>query len=162
MSGGNETALMAAKAMNLPFHNIAKWSDFRRKLLIPPPKITAKLKPGTLESVETMINCKVKHPHLLAQALVSSITILWQYLVYFCIRETHASVSAFERVSYERLEFLGDAILEFCMSRTLIGFSLLTVAVIVRHIFERNRQLLPGSMTVLKVFFFTFEPVASF
>ncbi|KAJ7228751.1 hypothetical protein GGX14DRAFT_346266 [Mycena pura] len=117
MSGGNETALMAAKAMNLPFHNIAKWSDFRRKLLIPPPKITAKLKPGALESVETMINCKVKHPHLLAQAL------------------THASVSAFERVSYERLEFLGDAILEF---------------LIVRHIFERNRQLLPGSMTVLK------------
>ncbi|KAJ7129775.1 hypothetical protein C8R44DRAFT_850822 [Mycena epipterygia] len=117
LSGGSDTALMAAKAMNIPFPNVEKWSDFGRKLLIPPATITAKLKPGALQAVETIIQHKFKHPHLLAQAL------------------THASVSAVERVSYERLEFIGDAILDF---------------LVIRHIFERDSKLSPGGLTLLK------------
>ncbi|KAF8211200.1 hypothetical protein K438DRAFT_1568952 [Mycena galopus ATCC 62051] len=117
LSGGGDTALMAAKAMNIPFPNAEKWSDFGYKLLIPPPTISAKLRPGALEAVETIINHKLKHPHILAQAL------------------THASVSGFDRVSYERLEFLGDAILEF---------------LVLRHAFERNPNLSPGGLTLLK------------
>jgi endoribonuclease Dicer len=61
---------MAAKAMNIPFPNVEKWSDFGRKLLIPPPTISAKLKPGALQEVETIIKHKFKHPYILAQALV--------------------------------------------------------------------------------------------
>ncbi|KAJ7276292.1 hypothetical protein B0H12DRAFT_1227452 [Mycena haematopus] len=117
LSGGGDTALMAAKAMNIPLPNIEKWSDFGHKLLIPPPTISAKLKPGALQAVETIINHKFKYPHILAQAL------------------THASVSGFERVSYERLEFIGDAILEF---------------LVLRHVFERNQKLSPGALTLLK------------
>lgn len=70
LSGGGECALMAAKAMNIPFRNIEKWPDFGRKLLIPPATISAKLKPGALQAVETIIRHKFKHPHILAQALV--------------------------------------------------------------------------------------------
>ncbi|KAJ7095296.1 hypothetical protein B0H15DRAFT_775415 [Mycena belliarum] len=117
LSGGSDTALMAAKAMNIPFPNIEKWSDFDRKLLIPPSTITAELRPGGLHAVEDIINHKFKHPHILAQAL------------------THASVSAAERVSYERLEFIGDAILDF---------------LVIRYIFDRDSKLSPGGLTLLK------------
>lgn len=74
MSGGSDTALMAAKAMNIPFPNVEKWSDLGRKLLIPPPIISAKLKPGALQAVEAIVNHKFKHPHLLAQALVGTLS----------------------------------------------------------------------------------------
>ncbi|KAJ7699997.1 hypothetical protein B0H17DRAFT_1196016 [Mycena rosella] len=117
LSGGSDTALMAAKAMNIPFPNVEKWSDFGRKLLLPPPTVTAKLKGGALQAVEAIVNHQFKHPHILAQAL------------------THASVSAVERVSYERLEFIGDAILDF---------------LVIRHIFERDSKLTPGGLTLLK------------
>ncbi|KAJ7781333.1 hypothetical protein B0H16DRAFT_1658943 [Mycena metata] len=117
LSGGNETALMAAKALHIQLPNVEKWSDFGRKLLIPPPMISAKLKPGALQAMENIIKRKFKHPHLLAQAL------------------THASVSDYQRVSYERLEFIGDAILEF---------------LVIRHIFERDQNLTPGALTLLK------------
>ncbi|KAJ6516002.1 hypothetical protein C8R45DRAFT_958371 [Mycena sanguinolenta] len=117
LSGGSDAALMAAKTMNIPFPKATKWSDFGHKLLIPPSTISAKLKPETLQAVETIINHKFKHPHILAQAL------------------THASMSGYERVSYERLEFIGDAILEF---------------LVLRHVFERNPNLAPGGLTLLK------------
>ncbi|KAJ7937137.1 ribonuclease III [Mycena leptocephala] len=101
LSGGSDTALMAAKAMNIPFPNVEKWSDFGRKLLIPPPTISAKLKPGALQ----------EHPYILAQAL------------------THASVSGYERVSYERLEFgamvSNSALAAVCISSGLYNHLLL-------------------------------------
>lgn len=105
---------MAAKAMNIPFPNADKWSDFGHKLLIPPPTISAKLKPGALQAVETIINHKFKYPHILAQALVRRSVSQHFCAVAYLFAQTHASVSGFERVSYERLEFIGDAILEFC------------------------------------------------
>ncbi|KAJ7179907.1 hypothetical protein C8R43DRAFT_1084028 [Mycena crocata] len=117
LSGGSDTALMAAKAMCIPFPNVEKWSDFGRKLLLPPPTISAKLKTGAIPAVESIMKHKFKHPHLLAQAL------------------THSSVSAYERVSYERLEFIGDAILDF---------------LVIRHIFDRDPKLSPGGLTLLK------------
>ncbi|KAJ7068184.1 hypothetical protein C8F01DRAFT_1050127 [Mycena amicta] len=115
LSGGRDTALMAAKALKLPFPNVEKWADLRRNLLVPPAKISARLKPGAVEAVEGMINCKLTHQHLLSQAL------------------THVSMSTYE--SYERLEFIGDAILEL---------------LVIRHIFQRDPTLSPGGLTMLK------------
>ncbi|KAJ7179238.1 hypothetical protein C8R46DRAFT_1073070 [Mycena filopes] len=60
---GDKTALMAAKAMHIPLPN----------LLIPPPIISAKMKPGALQAVEKMTRQSFKHPHLLAQALDTSV-----------------------------------------------------------------------------------------
>nr|GAT54023.1 predicted protein [Mycena chlorophos] len=117
LTGGRDTALAAAKALNLPFPLIDRWSDLRRNLLVPPAKITAQLKPGAVEAVEKMVGRKITHRHLVAQAL------------------THISMSPYERVSYERLEFIGDAILEL---------------LVVRNIFEQDAKLSPGDLTMLK------------
>jgi hypothetical protein len=73
--------------MNIPFPNAEKWSDFGHKLLIPPPTISAKLKPGALQAVETIINHKFKYPHILAQALVRrSVSQHFCAVVYFLLR----------------------------------------------------------------------------
>ncbi|KAL0949733.1 hypothetical protein HGRIS_009773 [Hohenbuehelia grisea] len=117
ISGGRETALKAAKALNIPTPNVDRWSDFGRKVLAPHPNYTAKLASGAIEAVETIIGHKFHRPHLLAQAL------------------THASSQEHEATSYERLEFLGDAILDF---------------MVIRHIFDRDQQLSPGGLTLLK------------
>ncbi|KAF7301346.1 hypothetical protein MIND_00699800 [Mycena indigotica] len=117
LSGGRDVALLAAKSLNLPFPNVDTWADLRRKLLVPPAKISAKLASGTIEAVHELIGCKLTSKHLIAQAL------------------THASISVYDRVSYERLEFIGDAILEL---------------LIVDHIYARNSSLTAGDLTVFK------------
>ncbi|KAK7061646.1 hypothetical protein R3P38DRAFT_2494335 [Favolaschia claudopus] len=122
LSGGVDTALAAAKAMNIPFLCAEIWSDFSDRLLIPPSTISAKLKNGALEAVEVIIHHKFEHPHILSQALA-------------CSCPTHASLAGFDRVSYERLEFLGDAILEF---------------LVLRHVYERYPKVSPGGLTMLK------------
>lgn len=70
ISGGRETALKVTKALNIPVPNVNRWSDFNRKVLTPPPSVTAKLRPGSIQAVETIIGHKFRRPHLLAQALV--------------------------------------------------------------------------------------------
>ncbi|RDB22674.1 Dicer-like protein 1 [Hypsizygus marmoreus] len=117
MSGGRDAALKVAKALGLPLIDIDQWSDFGHTILAPPPREPPTLKPGSLEAVESLIGHKIMRPHLLAQAL------------------THASSQACEPMSYERLEFVGDAILDF---------------LVIRHLFERDQQLNPGGLTLLK------------
>lgn len=75
VTGGRETALRVTKAINIPVPHVDRWTDFGRKALAPPPEVTAKLKPGSIEAVEAIIGHKFDHPHLLAQALVSLISI---------------------------------------------------------------------------------------
>ncbi|KAF8897452.1 hypothetical protein BD779DRAFT_1608060 [Infundibulicybe gibba] len=116
LSGGRETALQVCKALHVPIYNIGQWSDFGRKVLVPPAHVTAKLKSSSIEAVERIIGHKFNRPHLLAQAL------------------THTSLQGHE-TSYERLEFLGDGVLDF---------------MVVRHIFDRDQQLSPGGLTLLK------------
>jgi endoribonuclease Dicer len=70
ISSGREGALKATKALQIPIPNIDRWSDFSRKVLAPPPAVTAKLRPGSIEAVEKIIGHKFNRPHLLAQALV--------------------------------------------------------------------------------------------
>ncbi|KAI5124869.1 hypothetical protein M0805_007301 [Coniferiporia weirii] len=117
VTGGREVALKVTKALNVPVPHVDRWSDFGRKALAPPPEVTARLKTGSIEAVESIIGHKFNHPHLLAQAL------------------THASIHGNEMTSYERLEFIGDAILDF---------------LVIRHIFDRDNSLSPGALTLLK------------
>ncbi|KDQ64866.1 hypothetical protein JAAARDRAFT_684703 [Jaapia argillacea MUCL 33604] len=117
VSGGREVALKVTKALHVPILEIDTWEDLGRKALAPPPSATAKLRSRSIESVESIIGHKFEHPHLLAQAL------------------THTSVHGFEMTSYERLEFIGDAILDF---------------MVIRHLFDREANLSPGALTLLK------------
>ena len=71
MTGGREIALKATKALNVPVPHIDRWSDFGRKMLAPPPEVTASVRPGTIKAVVKIIGHEFQHPHLLAQALVS-------------------------------------------------------------------------------------------
>jgi endoribonuclease Dicer len=116
VSGGRETALRAVKALGLPVPQIDRWLDFSRKVLAPPPNVTAKLRTGTIEAVEAIIGHKLQHPHLLAQALVSQISLNEHLDDLLLIRQTHESIQGFESTTYERLEFIGDAILDFSQS----------------------------------------------
>lgn len=117
ITAGREVALRVTKAMNIPVPHIDRWTDFARKTLAPPPDVSAPLKPGTVEHIEKAIGHSFKRPHLLAQAL------------------THASIQGHETTCYERLEFIGDAILDF---------------LVIRYIFNRDGQLSPGALTLLK------------
>lgn len=114
---GREVALKVTKALNIPVPHIDRWTDFARKTLAPPPEAFAPLKPGTVEHIEKAIGHSFKRPHLLAQAL------------------THVSIQGHETTSYERLEFIGDAILDF---------------LVIRYIFNRDGNLSPGILTLLK------------
>jgi endoribonuclease Dicer len=109
------------KALNIPIPNIDRWSDFGRKVLAPPPNITAKLRPGSIEAVEAIIGHKFNRPHLLAQALVDPFTSCFHVHtdMHYQPAQTHASIQGFESTSYERLEFIGDAILDFSQSFSL-------------------------------------------
>ncbi|KAH9062879.1 ribonuclease III [Lactarius vividus] len=117
ITGGSETALNASKALRIAVPSIDQWSDFARKALAPPPDVTTRLRPGTVEAIEEIMGHKFNRPHLLAQAL------------------THASIQGFEMTCYQRLEFLGDAILDF---------------LVIRHIYGRDATLSPGALTLLK------------
>jgi len=101
--------------MTVPLSHIDRWSDFGRKVLTPPPNFTAKLRAGSIAAIEQIIGHKFNRPHLLAQAMVyreimeASFHADESYL----LQQTHASIQGYEITSYERLEFIGDAILDF-------------------------------------------------
>jgi endoribonuclease Dicer len=71
VTAGREVALRVTKAMNIPVPHIDRWTDFARKTLAPPPDVSAQLKAGTVEHIETAIGRPFQRPHLLAQALVT-------------------------------------------------------------------------------------------
>ncbi|EPQ59279.1 hypothetical protein GLOTRDRAFT_136195 [Gloeophyllum trabeum ATCC 11539] len=117
ITGGREVALKVTKALNIPVPRIDRWSDFGRKALAVAPEAVSKLGKGSIEAVERIIGHKFQRPQFLAQAL------------------THASIQGYDLTSYERLEFLGDAILDF---------------MVIRHLYYRETQLSPGGLTLLK------------
>ncbi|KAI9001162.1 ribonuclease III [Trametes punicea] len=129
LSGGHEVALRAARQLQIPLPNVAQWTDFARigaaqqqhQQLVGgaalEPSVTA-LHPATIEAVQAIVGSTFSKPTLLAQAL------------------THGSAfGGTEGASYERLEFIGDAILDFLVAR---------------HIFAKHPHLSPGGLTLLK------------
>lgn len=160
ISGGRETALNVTKALKIPIPNIEQWSDFGRKALAPPPKITAKLKPKSLEKVEAIIGHKIARPHLLAQALVSL------FNVFACLLNVFRLSDPFVYTRL-RVNFLRKArVYRRCCSRfqwvlrLLIYMVLTPFTVVIRHIFDRDQQLSPGGLTLLKVIIIALHAVS--
>ncbi|KAJ4481439.1 hypothetical protein C8J55DRAFT_560005 [Lentinula edodes] len=117
LSGGTDVALKAAKALNLPLPSIEKWSDFGQRVEKVFEPVSVQISSSTIEAVEAVIGCQFKRPQFLVQAL------------------THISKTGDHSTTYERLEFIGDAILDF---------------MVVRHVFHRHHKMSPGLLSLLK------------
>jgi endoribonuclease Dicer len=110
-TAGPDLALRVVKSLHLPLPFIESWEDFSLKAKVPPADITLTLDDNVLETVEVIVGARFQRPHILAQALVS---IMQRTNPLTEIAQTHTSVRGNEMICYERLEFLGDAILDFC------------------------------------------------
>ncbi|KAF5393919.1 hypothetical protein D9757_000107 [Collybiopsis confluens] len=121
LSGGVDIALKVVKALCIPLPGIETWSDFSRgpKVVVGVPSDlpAAQISRNTLEAVEAITGYHFQRPDLLIQAL------------------THFSKTSIQSTTYERLEFIGDAVLDF---------------MVVQHIFSRYNQMSPGGLTLLK------------
>lgn len=71
MSGGQDNALQAAKALQVPIPLVHQWQDFRRMARALSFTSSRPLRQGTTEAVEATIGHRFRLPHLLAQALVN-------------------------------------------------------------------------------------------
>jgi len=125
LSGGRDSALRATKALSvlpptdsrgLTNHSetaFASWEDFDRRYRYIESQVTIPY--STISAVESMIGTDYKfgpRAYLLQEALVSLVRI-WM-CVSLSLLQTHSSSPAIhDGDSYERLEFLGDAILDF-------------------------------------------------
>lgn len=116
-TGGPSLGLKVVKSLHLPLPFIESWDDFSLKAKAPPPDLTITLEDNVLETVEATVGAKFHRPHILAQAL------------------THTSARGNDMTCYERLEFLGDAVLDF---------------LVIQHIFDLHGRLTPGALTMLK------------
>ncbi|KAJ4482678.1 hypothetical protein C8R41DRAFT_922061 [Lentinula lateritia] len=117
LSGGTDVALKAAKALNLPLPGIEEWSDFGQRVEKVFEPVLVQIPSSTIKAVEAVIGCQFERPQFLVQAL------------------THISKTGVHSTTYERLEFIGDAILDF---------------MVVRHVFHRHHKMSPGLLSLLK------------
>lgn len=68
------------------------------------------------------------------------------------MKQTHVGLNSMEMKDHQRLEFLGDAVLDFCR-RPYIFFSscLRCFVVAVHYLYDKNQEASPGDLSVLKV-----------
>ncbi|GLB33718.1 putative PAZ domain containing protein [Lyophyllum shimeji] len=117
LTGGQDVGLNVIKALGIPVTDIQTWSDFGRRLVAIPPDLSSRVNSESIHAVEDIIGYNVKQPHLIAYAL------------------THSSIQDRQPSIRERLEFIGDAILDF---------------MVIQRLFRREQQLMPGGLTLLK------------
>ncbi|KAF9913598.1 Dicer-like protein 1 [Lobosporangium transversale] len=123
LSGGVRTGLKAAKTLGVPFDEFRDWDDFhhvyqsRQAAEVeggqPKPELTL----INLFEVEKTIGYKFKNPLLFIEAM------------------THASHIYEDSVCYQRLEFLGDAVLDFQ---------------VIQHYYKKYDDAPPGAITLVK------------
>ncbi|KAI4522283.1 ribonuclease III [Schizophyllum commune Loenen D] len=118
LSAGRDGGLQVAKALGLPVaKNADIWDDFKAQVSMPAtPSAASFLRPGTVDGVQSVIGQKLNKPELLALAL------------------THANNSS-PLGNYERIEFLGDALLDFQ---------------VVEYVYRKYTQQPPSVLTLLK------------
>lgn len=117
ISGGRDAGLKAAKALMIPFTGIEEWCDLDRDDCIPQPSTGRHLETSAVNAIEGIIGHALQKKHLLTLALI------------------HSTFNTAEMKNHQRLEFIGDAILDF---------------LVVRHLFDRNPHASPGDLSVLK------------
>ncbi|RUP43826.1 ribonuclease III domain-containing protein [Jimgerdemannia flammicorona] len=122
LTGGVEAALRCCIAMQVPFDNITTWSHFNEAYVTDRHKRPVRADPKTLRSinvakVEEITGHTFQNRLLIAEAL------------------THASLPNSTCPCYQRLEFLGDAVLDF---------------LVIRYLFNKYPNAAPGIMTELK------------
>lgn len=122
LSSGLEGGLHCAIAMQIPFDEIKTWSDFWPAYLesrdkIPPRAEVKALRSLSVSRVQEIAGYVFNTPLLIVEAL------------------THASLPNSTAPCYQRLEFLGDAILDF---------------LVIRYLYDKYPSADPGLITDLK------------
>lgn len=122
LSNGLEGGLRAAIQLQIPFDEIKTWSDFapafeEQRHKVPPRAEVQALRKLTMANLTKIVGREFEKPLLLVEAL------------------THASLPNSTSPCYQRLEFLGDAILDF---------------LVIRYLFSKYPNGDPGLITDLK------------
>ncbi|KAH9943037.1 uncharacterized protein BXZ73DRAFT_87473 [Epithele typhae] len=125
LSAGHEGGLQAARSLRVPLPNVAQWGDFARILAQNDAGARGK---AVSKGDESMLGAK----GLVEQAL--GVTFV----------RTDLFVQALD---YEKLEFMGDAVLDFLVSR---------------YIWERHPWLSPGGLSLLKAAMVSNHALAAF
>ncbi|KAG0057140.1 Dicer-like protein 1 [Linnemannia elongata] len=142
LSGGYTVAFQAAKALRIPFDEFATWEDFERVFL--EAKTTKEAvrrgEEGLASSSSTTSSLMAQVP--LSVANMAAIQEVQKVLGYefkdpslFFEAMTHASHIRADAVCYQRLEFLGDAVLDFQ---------------VIQYYYEKYYDAPPGAVTLIK------------
>ncbi|KAG0221005.1 Dicer-like protein 1 [Mortierella sp. GBA43] len=127
LSGGATNGFHAAKVLGIPFGEFSTWDDFER--VYSEAKAVREKEEGktktpltytqltTIRDAEKLLGYRFKDPYLFVEAM------------------THASHIRNDPICYQRLEFLGDAVLDFQ---------------VVRHYYEKYYDAPPGAITLVK------------
>ncbi|ORY95656.1 dicer-2 protein [Syncephalastrum racemosum] len=122
ISSGLEGGLQCAIAMQIPFDEVRTWNDFilaheANRTKIPPRAESSALRSLSMKRVEEITGYQFQKPLLVVEAL------------------THASLPNSSVACYQRLEFLGDAILDF---------------LVIRYLYDKYPDAPPGLITDIK------------
>lgn len=113
LSGDRDLALWVSKRLKVPLPKINHWHELRSQYTFPERRHAVQLSPQTIAGVEKIIGFKFKRVDVLAEALVCFNKERYKHPVdEICFHQTHGSGNTAS--GYDRLEFLGDAILDFC------------------------------------------------